>query len=724
MATKTSTTKTSTPTKESIESAFKEPTGFENPYDVEIYGTAKGEYIYGNNGDNLIYGGGGGDTFIGDAGSDKLYGSIADIDTVNYSKSTEGVKVNLSKGFGSGGDADGDTYYFIDNVIGSSYRDHLFGDDAVNVLDGFDGDDYLAGHGGDDTLIGGNGDDTLLGGTGMDKLYGGRGSDTASYADATSGVEINLASGSAKGTYAKGDIFSSIENLTGSGYRDQLDGDSNANVLRGGGDNDTLNGHDGDDTLYGDAGDDILIAGRGSDILYGGSGRDEVSYANETKGVRIDLEEGSGKIYSLSGHEDTYSSIEDATGTNYLDIFFGSAEANHLRGLDGDDQFVGSAGADILDGGDGVDLVTYAYSDSAVDVDLAAGTGAGGQAAGDTLISIENIWGSSGNGNVLRGTGEANDIVSFGNGDVIDGRGGEDTISFRGDNVQVSAGDENDTVTFNLGSNVWSDGVPMGNTIDGGGGIDTFIMGSVTGNGSTIDLEAGTWTRAASDPDSDAVTWLTDTIENIENVIGRGTLLGDDNANVLRASGLDDETLHGRGGDDTLIGGYGDDYIDGGEGVDTVSYANQLAVNVSLRTGSAFGANHDESDTLVSIENVIGGYGNDVIEGDDTANELTGNEGDDILNGGGGSDVLTGGADADTFIFNLDYFGDDHGVITDFEAGTDQIDFRAFDYVNSDAQVFENLEQVGSDVEFSYGQSSITLQNTQLASLSNDDFLF
>lgn len=726
MATKTSRTEKSTTTEPSKESAFKDPIGFKDPYDIQIFGSAKSEYLYGNSGDNFIYGGGGGDTFVGDGGRDELHGSAADIDTVNYYKSAEGVKVNLEKGFGSGGDADGDTYHFINNITGSAYRDYLYGDDAVNVLDGRDGNDYLAGNGGDDTLIGGNGDDTLLGGAGKDTLNGGRGSDTASYADATSGVEIDLATGSADGTYAKGDTFSSIENVTGSNHRDQLDGDSGANVLRGGADNDTLNGGEGDDTLFGDDGDDVLIAGRGSDILYGGSGRDEVSYADETHDIYINLKDGYGGNYTpallgislTSSDKDVYDSIEDATGTNHDDIIIGNSEANSLNGLGGQDTFHSSDGADVIDGGDDTDTAIYWGSDGAIDVDLAAGTGSGGHAQGDTLISIENLRGSNLDGNILRGSEVANSISSYGNFDVIETRGGEDRIFITGENAQVSAGAADDTVIVNNVNN---------HTIDGNEGVDTlnFSLGSGWANEIlTVDLELGTATlnRPSSGEQSSF------TFENFENIvsfsIGSDHLLGDGSANLLQ-SHYGEDTLEGRGGDDTLIGGTGADHLDGGEGVDTVSYeTSYYSVNVSLRAGSGFGADA-QGDTIVNVENVIGGSGDDVIEGDDGDNELTGNGGNDILNGGGGSDILTGGDDADTFIFALDYFGDDQGVITDFEAGTDQIDFRAFDYVNSDAQVFENLEQVDANtVEFTYGQSSITLQNTQLASLSNDDFLF
>ncbi|MEH2023149.1 M10 family metallopeptidase C-terminal domain-containing protein, partial [Nostoc sp.] len=62
------------------------------------------------------------------------------------------------------------------------------------------------------------------------------------------------------------------------------------------------------------------------------------------------------------------------------------------------------------------------------------------------------------------------------------------------------------------------------------------------------------------------------------------------------------------------------------------------------------------TDTLVSIENLIGTVGNDTIVGSSANN---------VLNGGAGNDVLYGGAGADKFVFNSKYEGID--IIKDFQ---------------------------------------------------------
>ena len=65
-----------------------------------------------------------------------------------------------------------------------------------------------------------------------------------------------------------------------------------------------------------------------------------------------------------------------------------------MFGETGNDTFLGGDGVDTMDGGADVDTVTYAQSTSGVKVSLATGNGSGGQAEGDTLISIENLTGS------------------------------------------------------------------------------------------------------------------------------------------------------------------------------------------------------------------------------------------------------------------------------------------------------------------------------------------
>ena len=104
---------------------------------------------------------------------------------------------------------------------------------------------------------------------------GAAGSDTASYADATAAVTVNLALTAAQNTGGSGsDTLLNFENLTGSNFNDKLSGNVGANTLNGLGGNDNMNGLAGNDILSGGAGNDRLIGGVGNDSLDGGVGTD------------------------------------------------------------------------------------------------------------------------------------------------------------------------------------------------------------------------------------------------------------------------------------------------------------------------------------------------------------------------------------------------------------------------------------------------------------------
>lgn len=136
------------------------------------------------------------------------------------------------------------------NAVGSSFGDHLSGDDRANVILGRDGNDWIDGQGGNDTLAGGTGHDWLMGGDGNDLLLGGDDHDV----------------------------------LFGDAGNDQLYGNSGDDILFGGSGSDTLLGGEGGDMLFGSNGDDVLCGGLGHDILVGGQGSDTFHYTSPDEG--------------------------------------------------------------------------------------------------------------------------------------------------------------------------------------------------------------------------------------------------------------------------------------------------------------------------------------------------------------------------------------------------------------------------------------------------------
>ena len=111
------------------------------------------------------------------------------------------------------------------------------------------------------------------------------------------------------------------------------------------------------------------------------------------------------------------------------------------------------------------------------------------------------------------------------------------------------------------------------------------------------------------------------------NMVGTNfddSLVGTSFSDEIIALGGNDVLLGGDG-DDFLDGGFGFDTINGGNGNDTTSYAFYSGpIVANLTTGVvAFPGNSLLTDTLISIENVIGTNGNDSITGNNDANVLS-----------------------------------------------------------------------------------------------------
>lgn len=240
----------------------------------------------------------------------------------------------------------------------------------------------------------------------------------------------------------------------------------------GGGDR--LDGGIGNDTLLGGFGDDDLEGGLGADVLNGGDGIDTANYTKATAGVIVDL------IYGGTGGEakgDTYISIEAVDGSAFADtikgtdgdnILSGRAGDDFLYGRGGNDSLRGEQGADHLDGGTGIDTATYYEAKSGISLDLILGRGTGGDAAGDTYVSIERYQGSNLAADTMLGSAGTDEFHGFGGADVLDGRGGND---------RLVGGDGDDTIFGGLGDDLLF-GQADNDILHGGGGND-FIRGGL-----------------------------------------------------------------------------------------------------------------------------------------------------------------------------------------------------------------------------------------------------
>lgn len=313
-------------------------------------------------------------------------------------------------------------------------------------------------------------------------------------------------------------------------------------------------------------------------------------------------------------------------GTDGNDVHYDTNIRNIFYGNDGDDVFYVSAndpdghepfGAgyypdDFYFGGDGNDTISYQQSTLKIVADL--NTGIINRKESGPLQGQYSVQSADWVFDIenLIGTNFDDVILGSDGANVLNGLGGNDVIDGRGGDDQIWGGSGNDTLNGGDGNDI----------VDGGSGNDSMVGGS-----------------------------------------GHDTLAG----------GSGNDSILGGSGNDRLDGGSGNDVIDGGSGTDTVVYNTDGDVNVHLWSGEVSGA--AGNDTLISIERVETGGGNDVVyatdgsnvinvgAGNDTVLAFGGNdivyagsgndmvwgyEGIDVIFGGAGNDTVWGGADADT----------------------------------------------------------------------------
>jgi Ca2+-binding RTX toxin-like protein len=90
-------------------------------------------------------------------------------------------------------------------------------------------------------------------------------------------------------------------------------------------------------------GDDLIHGAAGADLIDGGDDRDHVLYDLSNDAVSVNLADKKGYLGFARG--DTYTNIEDITGSDYNDTLIGDGENNLLSGGKGDDSLAGGAGS-------------------------------------------------------------------------------------------------------------------------------------------------------------------------------------------------------------------------------------------------------------------------------------------------------------------------------------------------------------------------------------------
>ena len=332
-----------------------------------------------------------------------------------------------------------------------------------------------------------------------------------------------------------------------------------------------------------------------------------------------------------------------------------------------------------------------------------------------------------------------------------------------------------DAATYTGPGSGTSQGLPGANriflTIWDGNGNDTYDFSNYT-TGLTVDLSPGGWSILApnqlatlnTNPANvvhargnvfNALQYNGDARSLIENATGGSgddSLTGNAAANSLKGgAGIDH--LYGLAGNDRLDGGAGNDILEGGDGADTliggiggdrlIGGLGDDAYYVDSAGDLVIENNKEGTDTVIStmtnytltsaVENLTfntprgncSGIGNDlanVIVGDVGNDLLKGMAGNDTLIGGAGSDTLWGGLGMDTFAFGNTTGSD---VVMDFEHGK-----LAHDVLNMHNTSLHSMADViahtdlGANAVIHIGAGQVTIMGVSASELTSRPELF
>lgn len=548
-------------------------------------------------------------------------------DTLDLSGFSHTQMINLNDGqYSNVGGSTGNVAIalgaIIENVVGGSGADTIYGNEASNDISSGNGNDIIHGSIGSDTIDGGNDSDTLT--------YTYSVSDflvnivnsvtvtlqhlTQSFIDTISNIETFIFN-SVSYTFAQLSAFSAI------------DGTENSETLHGNTDANTINGLGGDDVIYGHGGDDTINGGLGADHLSGMLGNDTIN--------------GGGGNDTILGHEGN-------------DILYGNDGDDQILGHAGNDTIYGGLGNDDLRGYDGDDII-YGGEGNDFIFDLGFGTGNDtyyGEAGNDRIIAhsgLNTLHGGDGDDD-LRGGSDAdtingdadNDrIQGFDGNDILNGGTGIDAI-FGGNHDDTIRGEDGDDLLRGDAGNDTLYGGLGNDDLRGGSGDDIIYAGE--GDDFIFDLGFGTgndtyYGEAGND--------------KIIAESGLNTFYGGDGNDDLRG-GSDADTMNGDAGNDSIQGFGGRDIINGGSGDDR------------MRGGEG-------NDTI------RGGDGLDYIYGDVGDDTLYGGADHDRMFGGSGADTFVfeaaGAFGASDTIYDFSLGDGDvidiSDLLTGYNAGTD-----------------------------------------------------
>ena len=409
------------------------------------------------------------------------------------------------------------------------------------------------------------------------------------------------------------ETFTGIENLTGSDNDDILTATgAAANVLLGG------------------DGDDILAGGGGTDVIDGGAGIDTNSFAGIGFGVTAVISADGTGTASYGPVNETFTGIENLTGSANDDNLTGNDSDNvidgglgndTINGLGGNDVLLGGSGADTINGGGGDDLIVGGFGD-------------------------DSIFGNDGEDSLVGGANDVN-AVALDTGfslAVLD----QPLASLTTPQSPLELVDE--AIIGNLYFNVHTLDFP-GGEIRG----QLLLQSDTTVNGvRTLVLAASLDSAQEPDGASDSLATGEGTVTIVvdgTNVTYSSTLSIDGiaPADLLPVAGV--SSIHLHNGPPGVNGPVITDVIqDAGGDINGITTSAQFDTGDGNVFVEVVESDNDLIEGGAGNDNISGESGDDILRGNSGDDSIVGGDGNDALNGGGGNDTLSGGAGDDFFV--------------------------------------------------------------------------